>query len=164
MTASTSKKVLVSRFDRAPVAGFVNPHGFLQSSGVELLEVSGNVLIIPYQDIKLVAFVKDFELSETWRQKRSFTARPKLAGLWVRLRFRDGDALEGVIPNNLLLQDPEGYTMIPPDPSAQNQKIFIPRNALVEVQALGVVGSPLSRNQRKPKAAKPDDPQMGLFG
>jgi len=164
LASSTSKKVLISRFDRGPVTGFVNPHAFLQTHGLELLEVSGNVLTVPYNDIKVVSFVKEFEANETWHLKRTFTARPKLAGLWVRMRFRDGDALDGVLPNNLLLQDAQGFTLIPPDPSAQNQKIFIPRNALVEVQVLGVVGSPLRQNQRKGKEAKPEDKQMGLFG
>ncbi len=163
MATSTSKKVLVSRFDRGSVAGFVNPHSFLQSAGVELLEVSGNVLIVPYDDIKVVCFVRDFDINETWHLKRSFTARPKLAGLWVRIRFRDGDTLEGVLPHNLLAQDPQGFTFIPPDPSAQNQKIFTPRSALAEVQVLGVVGSLLRQNQRRTKAAKAEDPQMGLF-
>jgi len=28
--------------------------------------------------------------------------RPKLDGLWVKLRYNDGETLEGVVPNDLL--------------------------------------------------------------
>ena len=166
MTSSTSKKVLISRFDRETLTGFVNPQSYLGSVGVELLGLSGNAFVVPYSEIKVVCFVKDFDMEEVWHAKRYFASRPKMAGLWVRFRFRDGDTLEGLLANNLLLQEPYGFTFIPPDPTFHNQKIFSPRLALTEVQVLGVVGSPLRppRPKHRPlKQAKEESPQMEMF-
>jgi hypothetical protein len=60
-----------------------------------------------------------------------------------------------------MLVEPAGFSIVPPDPSFQNQKIFVPRAALAEVQVLSVIGSPLRRQPRKaPEQAKD---QIGLF-
>ncbi len=36
-----------------------------------------------------------------------------------------------------------GFTVIPPDPYGNQQRVFVPRAALQSVEVLGVVGSPL---------------------
>jgi hypothetical protein len=155
---------LISRFDRESLSGFVSPQSYLGPTGLEMLDVAGNLLIVPYEEIKVVCFVRDFGAEEIWRAKSSFASRPKIAGLWVRMRFRDGETLEGLLPNNLLLQEPQGFHFIPPDPAFQNQKLFVPRLALTDVQVLGVIGSPL----RRPRTAKPakrtqDERQLDIF-
>ena len=81
-----------------------------------------------------------------------------MEGLWVRFRFRDGDILEGVMPNNLFQVEHYGFTVIPPDPYGSNSGFFIPRRLPGTVEVLGVVGSPL---KRKPKGALKE--QIGLF-
>jgi hypothetical protein len=70
-------------------------------------------------------------------------------GLWVRMRFRDGEIMDGILSNNLLQIEPYGFTFIPPEPYSNNQRIFSPREALSELHVLGVVGSPLTRRRRK---------------
>ena len=35
-------------------------------------------------------------------ERKTFLSRPKLDGLWVRLRFRDEDVMEGIVGNDLL--------------------------------------------------------------
>jgi hypothetical protein len=153
---------LVARFDRAPVQGFIQTPGGLQADGLELLTTEGTLVRIPYSETKAVCFVRDFETAETWKQHRSFAARPKSSGLWIELRFRDGDTLEGLIPNNLLQIEAAGYSLIPPDPTFQNQRVFVPREALESVQVLGVIGSPL-RRRAKDAAAKDKDNQLEMF-
>jgi hypothetical protein len=153
---------LVARFDRAPVQGFIQTPGGLQADGLELLTPDGTLVRIPYSETKAVCFVRDFETAETWKQHRSFAARPKSSGLWIELRFRDGDTLEGLIPNNLLQIEAAGYSLIPPDPTFQNQRVFVPREALESVQVLGVIGSPL-RRRAKDAAAKDKDNQLEMF-
>jgi hypothetical protein len=49
--------------------------------------------------------------------------------------------------------------VVPPDPYSNNQRLFLPRAALTELQVLGVVGSPL----RRPKAKPVPKEQIGLF-
>lgn len=157
MASSTNKKVQIWRFDRDLLSGFVNPLTYLASSGVELLNLSGTAAIVPYREIKRVHFVKEFDPAGKLSARNSFQTRPKMDGLWVRMRFRDGDALEGVLSNNLLQLEPHGFTIVPPDYSYNNQRIFVPKAALAEIQVLGVVGSPL---RQKPKPVKN---QIGLF-
>lgn len=158
MAGSTTKKASVRRFEKESLAGYVNPLSFLQTSGVELLSAGGSVSIVPYGEIKTVAFVRDFADSGE-SERRLFNTRPKMEGLWVSFQFRDGDAMEGVMPNNLLQVEQYGFTAIPPDPYGNQQRVFIPRQAVRSVEVLGVVGSPLKK--RKPKAAPKE--QIGLF-
>ena len=157
MAASTNKKVLVRRYDRETLAGHVNPALYLQPEGVELVSTQGNTVLVPYPDVKSVAFVRDFEADAPERQV--FQTRPKMPGLWVSLQFRDGDRMEGIIPNNLLLLEKIGLTVTPPDPFGNQQRVFIPRTSLTSVEVLGVVGSPLKKRKAKPVAKD----QIGLF-
>lgn len=120
------------------------------------------VSAVPITDVKAVCFVKDFDGRDIAADRRAFLARPKMDGLWIRMKFRDADILEGVLPNNLLQVESAGFTVIPPDFTANNQRVFVPRAALVEVQVLGVVGSPLRQASRK-KARPADKTQIGLF-
>lgn len=159
MGVSTNKKVLVSRFDREGLTGFVNPQTFLLVDGLELMSQEGNVTVVPYSDVKLVCFVRDFQQGEPRKELRLFTTRPKMEGLWIRMQFRDGDAMDGMLTNNLLSLDSFGFSVIPPDPGFQNQKIFVPRAALTGIQVLGVVGSPLRIRKTKPIAKE----QMDMF-
>jgi len=157
LAGSTTKKAVVQRFDRQVLFGYVNSISFLQLTGVELLSAEGQVAVVPYADIKTVAFVRDFE-SGAVPARRVFHTRPKMDGLWVRLQFRDGDVMEGILPNNLLQLEAYGFTVIPPDPYSNNQRVFIPRTALRAVEVLGVVGSPL-----KKKGKPVPKEQIGLF-
>ena len=159
MAGSTAKKVLIRRFDREPLTGFVNPQTYLQPDGVELLTTSGTLSVVPYAEIKVVCFVRDFESVEPSQERKVFNTRPKTDGLWVRMQLRDQEVLDGILSNNLLQLTPEGFTVTPPDAYSNNQKLFIPRAALAQVNVLGVVGSPLTR--RKPKT--PPQGQIGLF-
>ena len=158
MSASTTKKALVRRYDRETLAGYVNPASFLQPEGVELLSDQGHTTIVPYPEIKLLAFVKEFDgVAEPERQ--AFQTRPKIAGLWVNLRFRDGAILQGIIPNNLMLLEASGFTVIPPDSYGNRQRVWAPRSSLIAVEVLGVVGSPLKKRKARASAKE----QIGLF-
>jgi hypothetical protein len=160
VAGSANKKVEVVRFDRATLAGFVQVPEGLGNGHVELLTPEGTLLRVPFSETKVVCFVRDFDEDPAWKQNRAFVARPKSAGLWVRMRFRDGDWLEALLPNNLMLVEEAGFSAIPPDPSSQLQRVFIPREALTSVEVLGVVGS--SARRRPPKPVDKDK-QIPMF-
>jgi hypothetical protein len=157
VAASTNKKVLIRRYDRETLAGHVNPAVYLQPEGVELVSTQGNIVVVPYPDVKSIAFVREFDAPPPERQV--FQTRPKMPGLWISLQFRDGERMEGMIPNNLMLLEPMGITITPPDPFGNQQRIFVPRTSLNAVEVLGVVGSPLKKRKAKPAAKE----QIGLF-
>uniref|UniRef100_Q01SN9 Uncharacterized protein n=1 Tax=Solibacter usitatus (strain Ellin6076) TaxID=234267 RepID=Q01SN9_SOLUE len=157
MASSTTKKALIRRYDRETLAGYINPLSFIRPEGVELLSDQANVTVVPFSEIRSLAFVREFESGST-TERAVFQTRPKTSGLWVSLRFRDGEVLEGILPNNLLLLESTGFTVIPPDPFGNLQRVWVPRASLLSVEVLGVVGSPLRK--RKSKESKD---QIGLF-
>jgi hypothetical protein len=62
---------------------------------------------------------------------------------------------------NNLLGDPAGFALVPPDATFQNQHVWVPREAVVAVEVLGVIGSPLRRVKA---TAKDGDRQLEMFG
>jgi len=163
VAVSSNKKVILARFERESLKGFVQTPGGFGTDAVELLTPEGAIVSVPYGDTKAVCFVRDFDAGDSWHEQRSFAARPKTPGLWVRLVFRDHDSIEGMIPNNLMLLESSGFSIIPPDPTFQNQRIFVPRAALADVQVLGVIGSPLKR-PKPPKKVEREEEQLEMFG
>lgn len=157
---STHKKVQILRFDREPASGVLNPAAFLVPQGIELLSPSGTLSVLPYREVKSVCFVKEYADAAELLRKRTFTSRPKQAGLWVRLRFRDQEELEGVLPGNVLQWDPAGFYLMPPDQHANAQRLFVPRQALADLQVLSVIGGTTRRSRTDVPA---ELPQLQLF-
>ncbi len=75
--ASTHKKVIVRKIDRDSVQGYVAAEEFLAGNKVELLNTSGNVVLIDLREIKGVYFVRDFADSNSL-QRKTFTTRPRV--------------------------------------------------------------------------------------
>lgn len=148
---STHKKVIVRKTGRDSMRGYVSPH-FIVEGKLELLNQAGKVVLIDLAEIKSVDFVRDFNDPDTPGRK-TFTSRPRMEGLWVRLKFNDNDVLEGMMPNDLVPLSPDGYLITPPDTRGNVQRVFVPKAALEEMKVLAVIGRPDSR--RKP--VKPED-------
>lgn len=146
--ASTHKKVVVVLTDKRPVRGYLNPTRLGQVDPVDLLTPEGEHQPIPLERIRSIYFVREFT-EEFEPERKAFLSRPKLDGLWVRLRYRDNETLEGVVPNDLLTLLDNGVQLTPPDLNSNTDHIFVPRAALAELTVLGVVG--IAR--RKPAAA-----------
>src|SRR5436190_23457795 len=126
---STHKKVIVRKMDRDSVSGYVSPTQFVHEGKLELLNTSGTVISMDLREIKGVFFVREFGDSESLTRK-TFTSRPRAEGLWVRLRFKDNEVLEGMMPNDLSLTIGEGFLINPPDLRSNTQRIFVPRLAM----------------------------------
>lgn len=159
MTSSTVKKVILDRFDRPAMAGYVNLPAYLTADGVEFLSQDGSCSVVPYGQIKAVSFVRDLMGQGVFGDRQEFLARPKLAGLWLEFQFRDGDSLQGHIANDLLGLDSAGYSFTPPDVTGNAQRVFVPRQALRSVAVLGVVGSKQPRGRQRPEETR----QIRLF-
>ena len=134
--------------DRKPLRGYLNPGRLGQTDPVDLLTPDGEHQEIPLAKIRSIYFVRDFS-DEFEPERKAFLSRPKLDGLWVRLRYTDGETLEGLTPNDLISMLDNGVQITPPDLNSTTDRIFVPRSALSEITVLGVVG--IAR--RKPAAA-----------
>jgi len=152
---STHKKVVVRKMDRDSISGYVGTE-FVKEGKLELLNTAGNVVAIDLREIKGVYFVREFGDSESLTRK-TFTSRPRAEGLWVRLRFKDNEVLEGLLPADLTQNLPEGFLISPPDQRSNTQRIFVPRSALESLTVLAVIGA--ARRQRRPA----DQRQVPMF-
>ena len=139
--SSSRKKVIVRRFTGDTLPGYLPPAAFVRNQSadpvIDLLDLSGRIVPLPLADIKTICFVRDFNLSDTANPerltRRTFLARPRSEGLWLRLTFRSGDLLEGLAPTDLSLLDAlvedAGLFLAPPDTRSNTQRIYIPRSA-----------------------------------
>ena len=148
--ASTHKKVVVLLLDRTSVRGYLNPAKLAKADTLDLLTPDGEHQQLPLKEVRSVYFVREF--TDNFEPERKvFLSRPKLDGLWVRLRFRDDDTIEGVVPNDLLALLDHGVQITPPDLHGSSLRIYIPRTALTEMTVLGVVG--VARRKAAPATA-----------
>ena len=156
--ASTHKKVIVVLIDKKPLRGYLNPVRLGQADPIDLLTPEGEHLELPLARVRSVYFVREFS-DDFEPERKAFLSRPKLDGLWVKLRYSDGETLEGVVPNDLLALLDNGLQVTSPDLNSSTDRIFVPRAALSEVTVLGVVGVA----RRKPAAAAATASQPRLF-
>ena len=56
-----------------------------------------------------------------------------------RARLKDNDLIEGLAQNDLTLLESEGLFLIPPDTRSNTQRIFLPRQAVAELDIVAVI-------------------------
>lgn len=174
--SSSRKKVIVRRLTGEIVPGYLPLSGFVRNPAldpaIDLLDLSGHVISIPVKDIKHICYVRDFNLTDTVNperlSRRTFLARPRTEGLWLRLTFRASspvpasnstpapDQLEGLAPIDASLLDDilsdGGLQLIPPDIRSNTQRIYVPRSSITELQLIAVITTP-SRKKPLPSPA-----------
>ncbi|MEO7029113.1 MAG: hypothetical protein ABI147_06890 [Acidobacteriaceae bacterium] len=167
--AGAQKKVVVRLFGGSAVSGYLPVSGFADGSELALMDLGGTIISFPFIDIKLIAYVRDFntgDLVDPERMgRRNFPARPRAEGLWLRMTFRDGETLEGLAGLDIAFLDSivsdRGLFVTPPDPRSNAQRVYVPRSALAGLELLGVV---TTAAQRKAAAKPAREPQPWLFG
>jgi hypothetical protein len=158
--STSRKKVIVRRFTGDALPGYLPHAAFVHAGSLDLLDLSGRIIPLPLNDIKTVSYVRDFNLSDPANPerltRRTFLARPRSEGLWLRLTFRSGDQMEGLAPTDRALLDSliddAGLFLTPPDARSNTQRLYVPRAALTELQLLAVITAP---SRRQPLAAAP---------
>jgi len=165
---STYKKVVVRKLDHGLIKGFVNATAFLGPKGIEMLDRQGRAVVIPLREIKGVFFVRDFDGNPQRSERKLFQSRPRLAGLWVQMTFKDKEVLEGLLPGNLVELSPEGFLVTPADLYSNNLKVFVPRTALSQINVLGVISDgrlrrPSPKGSGRPGEAAASERQFDLF-
>lgn len=153
--ASTHKKVVVELGDKSALKGYLNPGRLAGAETLDLLTPEGEHEQIPIGNVRAVYFVRDLD-EEFAPERKAFLSRPKLDGLWVKVKFRDDTTLEGVIPNDLVAFLDNGLHLTPPDFNSNTDRIYVPRPAIAELTVLGVVGVA----RRKPAAAAAAQPRL----
>jgi hypothetical protein len=152
--SNSRKKVIVRRFTGDTLPGYLPLSSIVRGQTmVDLLDLTGRIVPLVLADIKMVSYVREFNLGDTVNPerlaRRTFLARPRNEGLWLRLTFRSGEALEGLAAIDLSLldsiQNDAGLHLIPPDTRTNTQHVFVPRSAITDLQVLGVITTPSRR-------------------
>ena len=173
--SSAHRKVILRQFSGELLQGYLSGASFVTSGNLDLLGLDGRRIASPLESLKAVFFVRDFNLGDPLSPERlirkTFLARPRGDGLWIRLTFRqDGDQLEGLAPSDLTLCDDlalnNGVQFSPPDVRSNTQRVFVPRSSIADLRILAVITSP-SRRQAAPTLprveAADSSPQASLF-
>ena len=163
--ASGRKPVIVRKFSRDWNAGYARPYFGQDAAELEILDLGGKVLQVPWNSVKWVCYVRDLPLSagdqsnpERLLHKR-FAVRPRTAGLWLRMTLQDGEELEGLAANDRTLVEGAGLLLTPPDMRSNTQRIYIPRLAIETLEVVGVIGAP-SRRRPGPGAKPEEQPEL----
>ena len=168
--SSAHKKVIVRRFTGETLPGYLPLTSFVRGKAPEraldLLDLTGRVISLFLNDIKHICYVRDFNLTDSSNPerltRRTFLARPRTEGLWLRLTFRtpssEIDQLEGLAPIDATLLDDlvedAGLFLTPPDTRSNTQRIYVPRTSITDLQLIAVITTP-SRKKPLPASAVP---------
>lgn len=147
--ANSRKKVIVRLLTGEMHAGYLPGAGLLDAAGeLALLDLEARLLALPLGTVRHIAYVRDFNLGEADPERlsrKTFPARPRTEGVWLRLTMVGGEVLEGLAAANVgladgLLQD-GGVFLTPPDVRSNTQRLFVPRTAFTAMQVVGVIGA-----------------------
>lgn len=140
MAPSTTKRVILYRWDRLPADGIINPASYLLDDRIEWITPDGRLQFCALEDCKALCFVSETGKDNLFTEHNLFERRPRVPGLWTRFLFRDGAILDGVLSHNLIEWPTAGYLIVPPQARPNRQRVFIPRIALTGTELRGVVG------------------------
>lgn len=166
--ASSRKPVIVRKFSRDWCAGYAGVAFGQESTELEILDLTGKVLRIGWEQVKWVCYVRDLPTAsqiadqanpERLLHKR-FSIRPRTAGLWLRMTLTDGEELEGLAANDRSLVDGAGLLLTPPDTRSNTQRIYVPRQAIQSLEVLSLIGAAA---RKRAEAAGRDREQPELF-
>lgn len=154
--ATARKPAIVRKISRDWVAGYVSPDPVQEGSELELLDPAGKIVRFDWDQVKWICFLRDLGVAandpanpERLLQK-TFRARPRAIGIWVRITFADHDLLEGIVANDASLIQGSGLMLTPPDTRSNTQRIFVPRQAVQVLEVVGLIGTSEKRRTRTP--------------
>lgn len=165
--SASRKKAVVRKLSRDWVAGYVSADDFCRQGMVELLDLSGKVILLPAPEIKWLCFVRDFNSGEMNNPERllrkTFAGRPRIEGVFLRLRLSDGDQIEGVATNDRSLIAGDGLFLLPPDTRSNTQRIWVPCTSISDLEAIAIITSQARRKQAPQPAPTKSRNQPELF-
>lgn len=113
------------------------PHGSPESFRVRDPETNA-VEEVSVGEIKAIFYVNSF-VGDSKHEILNFHSRaPIVHGIWMRLQFRDGEVMEGIVYNSIrYLVDP-GFFLMPTDPDSNNRLVYVRKDWLADHRVLGM--------------------------
>jgi hypothetical protein len=103
---------------------------------VELPE--GGSRTVDLKNAKALFFVKKLEGRSDYVEVKFFERNPQIEGLWIKIKFKDGEVTEGIVHNSLPFVADSGFFLRPPDPESNNHVVFVVKSFLSDFRVLGI--------------------------
>ena len=142
-------RVVVQRTDGA-IKGFAEKAQWSTSNGALSAETqnrnnirltrldSGKTEDVGLENVKAVFFVHDFAGAVERRDLRFHDHLPATQCLWVRVRFDDGETIEGLINNSQEFVLGDAFLMAPTDTLGNNWLIYVLKSKVMGFEVLGL--------------------------
>ncbi len=140
------KEKIVARFnDKRLLKGYVKK--FTGDSAIVIIEEAdtGKEHAVPIDDLKAIFYIKTFEGSKKYKEKKVYGPGKKL-GRKVFVKFRDGEKLVGFleadVPPDKVLSflksdgSKKGFFLVPVDRECNNTRVFAAWNAIDDITTL----------------------------
>ncbi len=103
------------------------------------LEVPGvGQRLVDINTAKALFFVKSLEGRSDYVEVKFFERNPQIEGLWIKIKFRDGEVTEGIVHNSLPFVADSGFFLRPPDPQSNNRVVYVVKGFLSDFRILGI--------------------------
>lgn len=142
---SDNEKIVARFNDKRLLKGYVKK--FTGDSAIVIIEEAdtGKEHAVPIDDLKAIFYVKTFEGSKEYKEKKVYGPGKKL-GRKVFVKFRDGEKLVGFleadVPPDQILSflksdgGKKGFFLVPVDRECNNTRIFAAWNAIDDITTL----------------------------
>jgi hypothetical protein len=173
--AGAQKKVVVRRLDGGLRWGYLPLDGLRTTHKsprmLEWMGTDGRLQSMELATVQWVAYVRDFNLNDPEQperfERRTYLARPRGDGLWVRLTLLGGHVLEGLTGGGLplidLAMEAGGLLLTPPDTRGNLLRLFVPRSAMESMEVLGWMSTRKAVALETHKQPHVQDEQAELF-
>ncbi|MBV9074372.1 MAG: hypothetical protein JOZ10_12115 [Acidobacteria bacterium] len=142
-------KVVAHLADGSLVKGYlrdgppIDPHTVHLSTSVLPKSVAldlpaGGKYTVDLHSAKALFFVKTLEGKTDYVEIKFFERNPQIAGLWIKIQFKDGEVTEGIVHNSLPFVTEPGFFLRPPDPHSNNRIVYVVKSFLSDFRVLGI--------------------------
>ncbi len=142
---SDNEKIVARFNDKSLLKGYVNK--FTGDSATVIIKEAdtGKEHVVPMEDLKAIFYVKTFEGSKEYKEKKVYGPGKKL-GRKVFIKFLDGEKLVGFleadVPPDKILSflksdgSKKGFFLVPVDRECNNTRVFAAWNAIDDITTL----------------------------
>lgn len=99
---------------------------------------NGESRIVDLKEAKALFFVKTLDGRSDYVEIKFFERNPQIEGLWIKIKFKDGEVTEGIVHNSLPFVADSGFFLRPPDPHSNNRVVYVVKSFLSDFRVLGI--------------------------
>jgi hypothetical protein len=150
-TNETKSEKIVLQFGDRTVKGFLDapawntieellsnaPSSSPETFHIRLLDTNAEE-DVSVKDVKAIYYVNSFDGDSEHIQLNFHTRAPIAHGIWMRLQFRDGEIMEGIVYNSLRYLIDPGFFILPTDPGSNNRLVYVQKSWLADHRVLGM--------------------------